>query len=608
MFINAVAILIVLLSGYVWLTRGFFSGLLNLICTVVAGAIALALWEPVAYAMLNSQASGWGLVSSISWGVSLGLVFAVSLLVLRLIVDGVVRANVKIPQAADYVGGGITGVCSGIIVSGMVCMSIGFMRNETDFLGYSLVEQGPAGGVVRTGGLWVPTDRMTVAFYEATSLGVFSTGTPLATLSPRVHEVSTAMRMTDGAGENRSTYSPKDFTVTSRYVLEVPGVKRLEEMLNDTWGQRFNTGPQRVEDLNGEPMPNDSRLMGFVVTFTSGAKEKFGQVVISNPNIWLVANNAETGESMRLHPIAVAAASQAVNETSADRRPIYGRFRFDTRAGLHVASVGGASDSPMAFEFVVPRGYEPAFLYVRNIRSDVTTLPEPTKFGSIYQRDESIKSGAIFSGGAAKVELDKQDVVVLGDRRRRVPGAQVTFPPSVLMSNGIGFTIMRGTHDPLDIDDENKIVNGIKKFDTTQLRESGSKADRALRIERFAGTEDTLLVQLNVSSDQEVSLLSRWVQAQDPRTAPPRLVDSAGTSYEAIGYIYEARDITTVRFTPGQPLQGLAEMEALSLSRSDQKLRLIFRVSLNAEIQYFAVGNKAIVEYNPTLPANVPQR
>jgi len=42
--------------------------------------------------------------------------------------------------------------------------------------------------------------------------------------------------------------------------------------------------------------------------------------------------------------------------------------------------------------------------------------------------------------------------------------------------------------------------------------------------------------------------------------------------------------------------------ERMSNSRPDQKLRLVFRVSKGAQLKYFAVGGKAIVEFKPPMP------
>ena len=40
MYMSLLAIGIVALMGYVWLTRGYYSALIHLFCTLIAGAIA----------------------------------------------------------------------------------------------------------------------------------------------------------------------------------------------------------------------------------------------------------------------------------------------------------------------------------------------------------------------------------------------------------------------------------------------------------------------------------------------------------------------------------------------------------------------------------------
>ena len=54
MIMSLIALGVVAGLGYLWATRGFFSALLNLICVVIAGAVAFGLWEPVAFLILAS--------------------------------------------------------------------------------------------------------------------------------------------------------------------------------------------------------------------------------------------------------------------------------------------------------------------------------------------------------------------------------------------------------------------------------------------------------------------------------------------------------------------------------------------------------------------------
>ena len=53
MVFTGLTFVVVILIAYTWLQRGFFSAVLHFACTIIAGAIAFALWEPVAFAIMD---------------------------------------------------------------------------------------------------------------------------------------------------------------------------------------------------------------------------------------------------------------------------------------------------------------------------------------------------------------------------------------------------------------------------------------------------------------------------------------------------------------------------------------------------------------------------
>src|SRR5262245_38887130 len=81
------------LIAYWWSNQGAFSALLHFFCVVVAGAVALSLWEPVTTTWLLSG----GFFDSYMWGISLIGLFAITLLILRVTLDKSVPANIELP-------------------------------------------------------------------------------------------------------------------------------------------------------------------------------------------------------------------------------------------------------------------------------------------------------------------------------------------------------------------------------------------------------------------------------------------------------------------------------------------------------------------------------
>lgn len=615
MVMSGIALLVVLGIGYTWLTRGFFSALIHLICTVIAGAIAFALWEHVSLAILNAAADrGFtSFLRDVAWGLGLALPFGVSLAVLRVIVDKLLPANVTPGTAADYAGGAICGMGAGVISAGILTISIGFLRMETEFFGATHVSYNNNGNVVRGNGLMIPVDRLTVAFYGKLSEQAFATNEPLAKWHPRLEEMPASLRMNFGDGKARNTIKAQDFNVVSRFTVGQSG-GNLQDLVNDRW----NTTPQNVVDSYGKPYPPGSYIEGFVVNFLAGSKEKEGKTTIGAGQLFLVVENEQEGKRTTVYPIAVSSQAESTGQAG------FARWRYDAR-DTFIASVGGAAEALFAFEFVVPPGYTPTALYVRGIRHVVgegSTAQPSAKFASSAQRDGFIatlagaRGGSIpgvggDSGGAAPgSNLDTSQAIKI-EWGRGAPGqAQVGAinPAGVEVTNAIGFTIQKGTHDPLVIDEENNrnlLVEGEKVFEPDYAQKTVGM-ERSLRIERFAVTDDTVIVKIDVSLPSRTSLLGQAAASVD-RILPPLLTDTNGQSYQPVGFIYKDSTKVQIRYTPGQPIRALTETPSLSRSRPDQQLTLIYRVSLGVSVNKFVLGSKVIAEYDPPFPLTTRQ-
>ena len=89
MIIKIGSLVLVLAITWVWLNRGFFNAFVHMLCTIAAGAIAFAFWEPLAYLIMGlSPDKGFlTFLGYIAWGTGLILPFAVSLIVLRFATD-----------------------------------------------------------------------------------------------------------------------------------------------------------------------------------------------------------------------------------------------------------------------------------------------------------------------------------------------------------------------------------------------------------------------------------------------------------------------------------------------------------------------------------------
>lgn len=619
MGMNIIAILVLLGVTYLWLIRGFFSAFIHLLCSIVAGAVAFAAWEPLAFWILGAT-DPHGIFAGSAWGIALAVPFAVTLILLRILVDLAIPANAVIASAPNYTGGAVCGLFSGLIASGFVVISLGFTRVGVEAFGYQPISYSATGSIKRDRGLWVPTDVVVSKLYGHMSKGVFGVNTPLAVYYHDLPDAPNVLRMSFGEGANRITVRPDDFSVEARYAVG-DGQTKVDDLLVDGPLRKLPTlPPQKVTDIEGEPYPQGSRLEGFVVKFNAGAREKSeGKISVGAGQIKLLVGrrdpqNASNWLDLKtLYPIAAIGQAQAAT-------PVMARFRFDAR-DVYLSSVGGSSEAVFAFEFVVPPGLDPIALTVKGIRTQVA---DDAKLGkpiitakNALERDAALNAGSFRAlpsiaglagagtpgsgtpGAAAGSGLDESGKIQVGNGMTANPNQPQDIGIRVSDRLPYNYTLQKSTTGDLQIDDKNFIIDGQCSITPEMAKRQG--LERSLRIEYFAVTPDTAIVQLDVGGRRASSLLG-----QSARTAelvvPPTLRDNNGQIYEPIGYVYEDSTKVEVRYTPGDPIRALSQLPSLSSSRPDQQLILIFRVSKGVSVKHFTLGNKVITEYNPPMP------
>ncbi|MBL0869449.1 MAG: CvpA family protein [Phycisphaerales bacterium] len=603
MLINGLVILILLGFGYLGFTRGFYSMLLHFGAVIVAGAVALGLWEPLAYYLLRTNAdTQW--ICDVAWGVSLAVPFALTLSVLLGIQAAVLRSNLTIPPVANYVGGGVLGIVSGVFVAGFTVMSLSFVRGHTAFTDFKPVDQQSNGSMTRGSGLWVPVDRLTAMAYQWMSINTLYESENLAKYYPDFAERPHLM----GANPDNATLKlgvpEKAVEFLGRYTVGEVSPLKYDELVVDS----LRPNRQTVMNLDGEDLKTLSQgqysIQGFVVNFKPAAREKMGQVAVGPGSATLIMWNRDTDTTMAIQPFALISQAKPPQDKP-DAAVRFARWRFDAK-GTFLGSVGGATDStPMAYEFLVPKqqgNFIPLALYVRGIRIDLidpaTDQPKPAKiaFKSTLERDTQILTGELVGtvGGAA---LDSQGATEL----KLDPANPST---AITATNQLPFQITLNKSDiKIPVDDKNRIQDGEQAFNPRDLSNRGIERD--LRVDKFAVDNETAIVQIDVGKDSPLSLL---LPTAAEATGAPVLVSAEGQRFSCIGYVYKDGSIARVRHTPSRPVDQKDGLPSLTMSRTDQSMRLIFRVSMNATIKQFAIGDKVIADINPPLTVNQAQR
>lgn len=600
MMMNLLVIAMIGAIGYIWASRGFFSALLHFACVLASGAIALSVWEPLAYMALGQVDTQW--IIDMIWGASLLVPFVLCTAILTSGMNALVRANAQCDGITNIIGGGVCGLGTAIITSGILVMSLGMVRSRPDFLDYQAVAYDGQGSVVQADSLWIPVDKLTAGAYLMMSEGTLASGEPLAKWRPRLALDGHLLRLGPNDNTLKYTLRPKDVGFLGRYLV---GNGQQPVPFRDLVGDG-----KKVLDIAGDDLSRQNNgqyyLEGFVVQFKAGAREKNGQVVIGAGHIQLVLRSADDSESLALQPLAMF--SQAKGESLQ-----MGRWRFDGK-DVFLASAGGAADPVMGFEFMVPRRsanpWQPVALYIRGVRFELTDpyTEQPIKpfaeYGSASEYTLAIDSNTIVD------EVTRAVASMSREEAGRFNTTNITGLNSPLKVTNIlpGVVLNKGDIRSIDIDDQNRIVGGKSRFERKNLLARGS--ERSLEVRSFLPGPNTVIVQVDVSpklgnDDNPFSLLG---PVSDEATGAPVLMDNLNQRYEAIGYVYEEQNAVEVAFAPGSPITDKNQLPSLSRARTDQKLTLIFRVSLNVSVTGYAIGTKVVQELTPPKKLDQAQR
>jgi hypothetical protein len=338
---------------------------------------------------------------------------------------------------------------------------------------------------------------------------------------------------------------------------------------------------------------SSGKLFGVKFELGSEAKETTGQHMISPGQLRLLCEpldsaNRPTGEpSINVFPVAL------ISQGDSSVADSFGRWRFDAE-GLHVSSVGGGSSTLMSAEFLVPTGTRPLALYVKNTRIRLDNAEDPpAKFANTAMRDAQVRAGSILRS-ARMTDLDRSRSVRIKEADIGGRGADTTIIVSTRL--GLQKAFQTSQKRNLELDDKRRIASGIGGWTPEEVGR-GRDISEKLKVDRFAVPDGTLMVQIDVSPQSAASLLGEVGRNAGANDAY-YLIDSQGTAYQAIGYIYEDKNRYDIRYLPGQPINGLADISVPGLStvRDDQSLKLLFAVSRGVELVSFVIGDKVVFD------------
>jgi uncharacterized membrane protein required for colicin V production len=616
MYLSIGVIIITGMIAYIWSARGFFSAFLHMVSVIIAGALAFAMWEPIAHWILSTNPTG-GAAGDLAWGASLAIPFCVLLIILRVASDKLVPFNLAFDTAGNVVGGLICGVVSATISAGILVISVGSMRLDTKFMDHQRVVFSPNGSLSRDGGLWFPADTITAKFYSMLSNGAFLPTDPdktLGRLHPDLADENWLMRMSWEDGKGRNTTGADSFEVFNHYSFS--SEKNPDELTDD----HANDDPKDIEARIANkitPTPNPQQFVyvdgtapsraectieGYGVKFNSGGKEQSGRVIVGSAQVsLLVQRNAnDPYDTVAIHPLAVISQANSRGDDVLKTEEL-GRWRFEGPSWIPSAREG--NDTFMAFEFLVPKGAKPIAMYVKGIRSDVANLA-PRTFTSQQARDQAIRDKSIKNKNGDSVKPpSRTDGAGQNVYKLSSPDTNIYLSDAIPFNTIFQKDIM---HEMVIDNDTRTIISGgpsPSKWAKNEI--AGMGVDRALQVRKFSINDGSMMVQVRVDAKNPFfGFLSKWAAGID-RSKGAALVDTNGAEYSPIGYFYKTNTTGEIwmYYNPQSPILSLQdkEMPIMTASRPDQELILLFVISKNTKIKSVKVGEKELAELKPEL-------
>jgi len=214
---NVLCIAMVLLIAYWWANQGIFSAIIHLLCVIVAGALALAFWEPLTIGVFMKGSA----FDRYAWSFALIGVFVLALFLLRLATNKLVPGNVDLPRWANLTFGFPIGACSGVLTIGILLLGIGFTQSKREIMGFVGDGRNSSSAIVRVNALWLPLHEYAGGFYGWLSVGALRSGQPLRQYYPNLSQVSWSLaRDSFRSGRGQTTLRPSQAQIMDTWVCQ----------------------------------------------------------------------------------------------------------------------------------------------------------------------------------------------------------------------------------------------------------------------------------------------------------------------------------------------------------------------------------------------------
>ncbi|BAM03624.1 CvpA family protein [Phycisphaera mikurensis] len=513
MILNILVLVLVLAMAIFWSTQGLFSAFIHLVATVVAGAIAFAVWEPVTLGLLLDPLTSW------AWATGLLLPFALALIVLRILSNKVIGGNLKLPSLADQGLAGLVGAVSGVLTAGVCLLGVSFLPLGPALLGYQPVEVqttarlGPPTNDAVTTSLWIPVDRLTADFFAFASTHGFSSHRPLGLLRPDLDEAAARFRI-------GQFYDPNASLVANPSTVAVEAVRVYDGEL-----------PAEVPALLGQfiaesaPTRNGDRLV-LVTTRWEALKDTatFDEGILRLPPVQTVLLAAPPAGPLAMH-LPVGWSKKPVTSSTA---AFYGVVDNRSYASSELP------EETITFVYAIPENQDPVYFETRMLR---IPLGEP-------------EQGAA-GDGAVVADLLGEPAIEAGEEGDAGGGPGVNVSPqNAAAAAAVGEPVGNAALKALSIEATNRLpgrisINAASGLDVEEKevisgRQNVQKGDRTATVDSIRTPPGQVMVRLELSPmSTSQALPTRVVAKVAGGDGRYKLVDTRGNEFFARATVWQ---------------------------------------------------------------------
>ncbi|MCP4591582.1 MAG: hypothetical protein GY842_12650 [bacterium] len=556
MWLSLALLLMLLAVAYFHSIQGLFSSLLSAVLTILCVGLAFATFEYVAVAFLASFKPDCAL------GLSLVLMFAVPLLVLRLVLDRYVHRACVMPLLIDRAGALVFGVIASFLMVGMVALGLQLLPFGSGVLGFTRVDrEDPSKPQAE---LWLKPDRFAAGVGTMLSGGLLSGARSFAQDHPDfVTEIGwvEAVLPTDSADRRgvRRFAPPGSMRVLHAY--EEPVVYSKSDRRED----EFSPFDEK------EPEPGN-KYVRVKLQLEGEAQDADNQHRFTLFQVRLVGDRGGD-QPAQYHAIAAVDAEDPA-------KAVY-QARGNSLLG---ALLKPDSYNQVDVVFEVPKGFVPRFAaYKSSARDAVTVGDRPGDPGAV-----------------ASVTPDDGDASVAGEPRGRVSGLALrgSFFGEDL-PEGLTMTAYRGA----DIE-VNHAASALKQGHLYGIRDDQERQQHQAPFSKFDVPADKRLLHLSVEKLRAQSMLGKALGLAVTTVQNYIVTDDSGRQYRPVGaYIlgmFSVYDYIEMQYFPEQSefssrsLRNWVKLTENRL-RGDYTYVLLYLVEPGAKIVRFSTGGGASV-------------